>query len=120
MFISDEMAVELSDDELLNALVVQEPEAPHFCDACDKPLKAGDEIAHTHDMSRMWHRNCLRPATFKLKPVDPFDWCRKRPGETEIEARARMLRMVPASLKRNESEPCPAATFFGLGRQGES
>lgn len=113
--------------EVMHALVVQEAETPHFCDACDKLLKAGDEIAHTYDMSRMWHRNCLKP--FVCPPLvhqdirtdatrDPYAWCRQRPGETQLEARERMLANVPPGLKRNVSEPCVIASYFGYERRG--
>lgn len=50
---------------------------------------------------------------------DPYDWCRKRPGESDDEHRTRMLANVPAGLKRNVSEPCVAAAYFGLSRESQ-
>lgn len=49
---------------------------------------------------------------------DPFDWCRKRPDETDQQQRERMLASVPEGLRRNRVRgDDPVANYFGLGRR---
>lgn len=54
----------------------------------------------------------------EMQKPDPYDWCRKRPGETDAAHRERMLASVPEGLRRNEVQPCVVARYFGLERKG--
>lgn len=37
-----------------------------ICEVCAQPLLPGQEIAHTLDMTRIWHRQCGKPFDVRL------------------------------------------------------
>jgi len=41
----------------------------HRCKDCGEELKAGDRIAHTLDMRRMWHSACFEKTLVPLKEL---------------------------------------------------
>lgn len=79
---------------------------PLDCVSCGKPIKVTDQIHMT--FAGVSHDVC---------EANPYDWCRKRPGEDDATHRERMLANIPEGLKRNIVKPCPIAEYFGLGRQ---
>lgn len=83
------------------------------CGSCGAVLTANEQVFLKNDGAYPSVCHVVCP-----KPDDPFDWCRKRFGETHEEHRARMLANVPAGLKRNTVSDDPLAAFFGLQRKG--
>lgn len=52
----------MKSNRIIPCRLLQEAAMPRFCEGCGEQLRAGDRIAHTLDMARMWHRQCLDAA----------------------------------------------------------